>query len=89
MSYDCLLISVAFVVLCRVGCLWVTGVCVVHLILVTTTEHIFDHERMHELQQLQTAAIYFDLLYNEELKILRDKERFIYIHLELPKIGKC
>ena len=24
--YDCLLISVAFVVLCRVGCLWVTGV---------------------------------------------------------------
>ena len=25
-TYDCLLISVAFVVLCRVGCLWVTGV---------------------------------------------------------------
>ena len=24
--YDCSLISVAFVVLCRVGCLWVTGV---------------------------------------------------------------
>ena len=24
--YDCLLISVAFVVLCGVGCLWVTGV---------------------------------------------------------------
>ena len=24
--YDYLLISVAFVVLCRVGCLWVTGV---------------------------------------------------------------
>ena len=24
--YDCLLISVAFVILCRVGCLWVTGV---------------------------------------------------------------
>ena len=24
--YDCLLISVAFVVLCRVGYLWVTGV---------------------------------------------------------------
>ena len=27
--YDCLLISVDFVVLCRVGCLWVTGVVVV------------------------------------------------------------
>ena len=25
--YDCLLISVAFVVFCHVGCLWVTGVC--------------------------------------------------------------
>ena len=24
--YDCLLISVAFVVICRVGCLWLTGV---------------------------------------------------------------
>ena len=24
--YDSLLITVAFVVLCRVGCLWVTGV---------------------------------------------------------------
>ena len=24
--FDCLLLSVAFVVLCRVGCLWVTGV---------------------------------------------------------------
>ena len=24
--YDCVLISIAFVVLCRVGCLWVTGV---------------------------------------------------------------
>ena len=24
--YDCLLISVAFVVFCRFGCLWVTGV---------------------------------------------------------------
>ena len=24
--YDCLFISVAFVVLCRVGCLWVIGV---------------------------------------------------------------
>ena len=24
-AYDCLLISVAFVVLCRGGCLWVTG----------------------------------------------------------------
>ena len=24
--YDCLLILVAFVVLCRVGCLWITGV---------------------------------------------------------------
>ena len=23
---DCLLISVVFVVLCRIGCLWVTGV---------------------------------------------------------------
>ena len=27
--YDCLLISVAFVVLCRDGCLWVTGTGVV------------------------------------------------------------
>ena len=27
--YDCLLISVAFVVLCRVGCLWVIGVVVI------------------------------------------------------------
>ena len=25
-AYDCLLISVAFVVLCRVGCFWVSGV---------------------------------------------------------------
>ena len=25
-SYDCLLISVVFVVLCHVGCLWVIGV---------------------------------------------------------------
>ena len=24
--YDCLLISVTFVVVCHVGCLWVTGV---------------------------------------------------------------
>ena len=23
---DCLLISVVFVILCRIGCLWVTGV---------------------------------------------------------------
>ena len=28
--YDCLLISVVFVSLCRVGCLWVTGVCTAH-----------------------------------------------------------
>ena len=25
--YDCLMISEAFVVLCRVGCLWLSGMC--------------------------------------------------------------
>ena len=49
---DCLLISVGFVVLCRVGCLGVTGV--VQLCSLQTTvelqwlEHLRDHENMFE-----------------------------------------
>ena len=37
--YDCLLVSVALVVLCRVGCLWVTGVCMAKITMLSIDLH--------------------------------------------------